>query len=177
MLNKIKADLAKSFNCAGTTCTGLELLAREWGGSDKILDKLPKAYFPSGQLDIFEIDYADRFAGLDPRFWKITGSKLSKEQSMAALGKEEQSIVVLISLVNHASKFSKDPLSTSLVRYVQRLVIDRYFGSYYTTADLKSLIFGHSADAIALKQQMQPNRGGAPWLSNNLSIIETKHAP
>lgn len=86
-------------------------------------------------------------------------------------------MLVLLNLGKYASQFSKDPLSSSLVRYVQRLVIDTYFGGYYTKKDIHSLIYGYSAEAIALEQQMKPNRGGASWLSNSLSIIEMNHSP
>lgn len=73
---------------------------------------------------------------------------------MSFLGNGNQSILVLINLVNYASSFSKDPLSQSLVRYVQRLVIDTYFGGYYFSKDIQSLIDGFSAEAITLKQRM-----------------------
>jgi hypothetical protein len=83
-------------------------LVREWGGDKPILSILPKKYFPSGSLGIFELDYASKFNKVDPRFWKLMGEVIPQETVSKLVGDGSDSMLVLLGLMNYKYKAARN---------------------------------------------------------------------
>jgi hypothetical protein len=58
---------------------------------------------------------------------------------------------------------------------MQRVVVDTYFGGYFIEADQLSLFTGIDSPGLAMKQEMAPLRGGTPWLSSTVTMVEMEH--
>lgn len=139
---------------------------------------LPQPYFPKPVESILDWDINNYFNKVEPQFYKLTNKRLTLEDSKLFMGDGPKSIRVIYGLMNHkVAADNGDETSQAVVGYVQKLIIDSSFGGPMVTKSVEELLKGYSAPGLDLKLKADSLIGGAPWLDQTASFIETEHNP